>query len=150
MRTFVWQGIDEPRMEIVRMESLDRAHGTMVGLVYELRWELDGSELIVDTGAGPVRHTLDGADFFDLQHSAYFNSLPVLRDGLLSNAATARDYTMRFVTVPELGSELTAQRYDPRGNGVVAFSSGEYHADIEFDPDGFVVDYRDYIRRLRP
>ncbi|NUS44795.1 MAG: hypothetical protein HOQ24_14035 [Mycobacteriaceae bacterium] len=150
MRTFVWQGLDEPRMEIVRMESLDRARGTQIGLVYELRWELDGSELMVDVGAGWVRHALGDADFFDLQHSAYFNSLPVLRDRLLSSDATVRDYTMRFVTVPQLNSDRTSQRYHPRGDGVVGFSSGEYHADIEFDLDGFVVTYQDYIRRLHP
>ncbi|MFE6861061.1 putative glycolipid-binding domain-containing protein [Nocardia sp. NPDC057668] len=150
MRTFVWQGIDEPRMEIVRVESPDRARGTLIGLVYELRWELDGSELIVDIGAGPVRHTLGEADFFDLQHSAYFNSLPVLHDHLLSNAAPPRDYTMRFVSVPRLSSELTAQRYEPRGDDVVGFASGDYHAEIEFDRDGFVVTYQDYIRRLHP
>ncbi|WP_225726510.1 MULTISPECIES: putative glycolipid-binding domain-containing protein [unclassified Nocardia] len=149
MRTFVWQGIDEPRMEIVQVESLDRAHGTQIGLVYELRWELSGSELTVDIGAGPVQHRLDGADFFDLQHSAFFNSLPVIRDGLLSNVV-ARDYTMRYVSVPDLTSCLNPQRYDPRGNGVVGYVSGDYRAEIEFDRDGFVTTYRDYLRRLHP
>lgn len=150
MRTFVWQGIDEPRMEIVRMRSLDQASGTQVGLVYEMRWQLDGSELVVDAGTGPVRHSLGEADFFDLQHSAYFNSLPVLRDRLLADGAVVRDYTMRFVTVPSLDSSLTAQRYLPRGNGVVGFSSGDFAADITFDSDGFVEIYQDYLRRLHP
>jgi hypothetical protein len=45
------------------------------------------------------------ADFFDLQHSAFFNSLPVARDGLLNEGAAAREYTMRFVRVPELTAE---------------------------------------------
>ncbi|WP_327140488.1 putative glycolipid-binding domain-containing protein [Nocardia sp. NBC_01327] len=150
MRTFVWQGIDEPRMEIVQVESLDRARGTQIGLVYELRWQLDGSELIVDIGDGPVRHSLEGADFFDVQHAVFFNSLPVLRDGLLLPDATPRDYTMRYVDVPQLTSRLAAQRYQPRGKGVVGFSSGDYSADIEFDGDGFVTDYQDYVRRLHP
>ncbi|WP_147287842.1 hypothetical protein [Nocardia pseudobrasiliensis] len=60
MRTFVWEGIDERRMEIVRVESAERAHGTQIGLVYELRWWLEGSTLTVDAGDGPVRHELDG------------------------------------------------------------------------------------------
>ncbi|MEC3953289.1 putative glycolipid-binding domain-containing protein [Nocardia sp. CDC153] len=149
MRTFVWQGIDEPRMEIVRVESLARAHGTMVGVAYELHWELIGAELSVDVGEGPRRIALAGADFFDLQHSAFFNSLPVLRDGLLTSTAP-RDYTMRYVSVPDLTDALTAQQYRPRGAGVIEFISGDYRADMEFDGDGFVTEYRDYLRRVHP
>ncbi|MCM6773861.1 putative glycolipid-binding domain-containing protein [Nocardia sp. CDC159] len=149
MRTFVWEGVDEPRMEIVHADGMDRAHGTQLGLVYELRWWLDGSALTVDAGAGPVRHELDGADFFDLQHSAFFNSLPVLRDGLLSTTQT-RDYTMRFVTVPGTTAYLAPQRYEAGGDGTVRFISGDYRARIEFDRDGFVVLYEDYLRRLHP
>nr|WP_051162151.1 putative glycolipid-binding domain-containing protein [Nocardia transvalensis] len=137
-------------MEIVRVESLDRASGTQIGLVYQLRWQLDGSELTVDTGGGPVRHRLDGADYFDLQHSAFFNSLPVVRDGLLDAGAASRDYTMRFVSVPDLSATLTTQRYEPRGGRTVQFSSGDYRADIDFDEDGYVVLYEDYLQRLQP
>ncbi|WP_187687646.1 putative glycolipid-binding domain-containing protein [Nocardia wallacei] len=150
MRTFVWQGIDEPRMEIVRVESLDRADGTQIGLAYELRWRLDGPELTVDLGDGPVRHLLDGADYFDLQHSAYFNSLPAVCDDLLGAASAPRDYTMRFVAVPDLTATLTPQRYEPRGGGTVRFVSGDYRADIDFDDDGFVLLYEDYLRRVYP
>ncbi|MBF6329325.1 putative glycolipid-binding domain-containing protein [Nocardia transvalensis] len=150
MQTFVWEGIDEPRMEIVHVDSLDRAHGTQLGMVYELRWWLDGSELTVDGGDGPVRHGLDGADFFDLQHSAFFNSLPVLRDGLLATAGPPRDYTMRFVTVPALTAAPVRQRYQPNGDRTVRFSTGDYQARIDFDRDGFVVLYHDYLRRLHP
>jgi len=32
-------------MEIVRVGSLDRAHGTQIGIAYELRWKLDGAAL---------------------------------------------------------------------------------------------------------
>jgi uncharacterized protein len=28
IRTLLWRGLDAPRMEIVHVESLDRAHGT--------------------------------------------------------------------------------------------------------------------------
>ena len=45
IRTLLWRGLDEPRMEIVRVESLDRAHGTQIGIAYELRWRLDGAVL---------------------------------------------------------------------------------------------------------
>jgi hypothetical protein len=52
IRTLLWRGLDAPRMEIVRMESLDRARGTQIGIAYELRWKLDGAvlELILDGG----------------------------------------------------------------------------------------------------
>ncbi|MBF6173796.1 putative glycolipid-binding domain-containing protein [Nocardia blacklockiae] len=150
MRTFVWQGIDEPRMEIVHVESLDRARGTQIGVAYELRWQLAGSELTVDAGAGPVRHRLDGADYFDLQHSAFFNSLPVVRDELLNGTPAPRDYTMRFVSVPDTAATLTAQRYEPRGGHRVGFVSGDYRAEIDFDDAGFVLLYHDYLRRLHP
>ncbi|MFI5783632.1 putative glycolipid-binding domain-containing protein [Nocardia sp. NPDC051570] len=149
MRTFVWEGIDEPRMEIVHVDGVGRARGAQIGLVYELRWWLEGSELTVDVGDGAVRHELDGADFFDLQHSAYFNSLPVLRDGLLRTRET-RDYTMRFVTVPGTTARLAPQRYRADGDGTVHFSTGDYQARIDFDHEGFVVLYHDYLRRLHP
>ena len=84
IRTLLWRGLDAPRMEIVRVESLDRAHGTQIGIAYELRWKLDGAvlELTMDGGPG-IRVELGEAEFFDLHHSAFFNSLPVARDGLL-------------------------------------------------------------------
>ncbi|QIS20194.1 putative glycolipid-binding domain-containing protein [Nocardia terpenica] len=150
MRTLVFEGVDAPRMEIVHVRSPQRARGTQLGLVYELRWDLDGTTLTVDAGAGPVRHHLGGADFFDLEHSAFFNSLPVLRDGLLTDGATAREYTMRFVAVPSLTATLMRQRYTPRGGRTVEYRAGDYVSDIDFDADGVVVDYHGYLRRLRP
>ena len=149
IRTLLWRGLDAPRMEIVHVESLDRAHGTQIGIAYELRWKLDGPvlELTLDGGAG-IRVELGDADFFDLGHSAFFNSLPVARDRLLSQGATARDYTMRFVRVPELTTEPAWQRYEPLGNRVVRYRSSGYQADITFDADGFVALYQDYLERV--
>src|ERR1700726_3388173 len=96
-RTLLWRGLDEPRMEIVYVESLDRAHGTQIGVTYELRWQLDGQVLDLQVAGGPAaRVELGDADFFDLAHSAFFNSLPVTRDRLL-DGGPAREYTMRFV-----------------------------------------------------
>jgi hypothetical protein len=136
-------------MEIVRVESLDRAHGTQIGIAYELRWKLDGPvlELTLDDSPG-IRVELGGADFFDLGHSAFFNSLPVARDRLLGQGAAARDYTMRFVRVPELTAEPAWQRYEPLGNRVVRYRSSGYQADITFDTDGFVTLYQDYLERV--
>ena len=149
IRTLLWRGLDEPRMEIVRVESLDRAQGTQIGVAYELHWKLDGAvlELTMD-GRPAVRLELGGADFFDLHHSAFFNSLPVARDGLLKEGAAAREYTMLFVRVPELIAEPAWQRYEPVGNRVVRYRSSGYQADVTFDADGFVALYQDYLERV--
>src|ERR1700736_3228379 len=122
-RTLLWRGLDEPRMEIAYVESLDRAHGTQIGVSYELRWQLDGPLLGLEMPGGPAATVeLGDADYFDLQHSAFFNSLPVARDGLL-DGGPAREYTMRFVRVPELTAECSRQRYEPLGNRAVRYRS---------------------------
>jgi uncharacterized protein len=148
-RTMLWRGLDAPRMEIVHVDSLDRARGTQIGVAYELRWQLDGPVLDLMMDDGPaMRVELGDADFFDLHHSAFFNSLPVARDRLLTDGAVAREYTMRFVRVPELTAEPYWQRYEPLGNRVVRYNSSGYQADITFDADGFVTLYQDYLERI--
>ena len=148
-RTMLWRGLDAPRMEIVHVESLDRARGTQIGVAYELRWQLDGPVLDLMMDDGPLtRVELGDADFFDLHHSAFFNSLPVVRGGLLTEGAAAREYTMRFVRVPELTAQPAWQRYEPLGNRVVRYHSSGYQADITFDADGFVTLYQDYLERV--
>jgi uncharacterized protein len=147
-RTLLWRGLDEPRMEIVYVESLERARGTQIGVTYELRWRLDGPVLDLQIVGGAVATVeLGDADFFDLGHSAFFNSLPVVRDGLL-NGGPARDYTMRFVRVPELSVERSPQRYEPLGNRRVRYRSAGYEGDISFDDEGFVILYQDYLERV--
>ena len=148
MRTLVWRGLDEPRMEIAHVESLDTACGTQIGLAYELRWQLGGDLLRLALVGGPsVQLELGDADFFDVHNSAFFNSLPVMRDGLLE-AGPAREYTMRFVRLPELTAEPLRQRYEPRGDRVVHYESPGFEADIEFDADGFVTLYHGYLERI--
>ena len=147
-RTMLWRGLDEPRMEIVYADSLGQARGTQLGISYELHWHLDGPVLELEVVGGPsARVELGDADFFDLQHSAFFNSLPAVRDGLL-DGGPARDYTMRFVRVPELAAEPYPQRYTPLGNRVVHYSSAGFEADISYDEDGYVQLYQDYLERI--
>ena len=147
-RTLLWRGLDAPRMEIVHAERLDRAYGTQIGVAYELRWRLEGPVLDLQLDDGPaVRVELGDADFFDLNHSAFFNSLPVARDRLLE-PGPAREYTMRFVRVPELTAERAWQRYEPLGNRTVRYRSAGFEADISFDADGFVTVYQDYLERV--
>jgi hypothetical protein len=40
MRTLLWRRLDEPGMEIARIESFSRAEGTQIGRTYEARWSL--------------------------------------------------------------------------------------------------------------
>jgi hypothetical protein len=148
MRTLVWRGLDEPRMEVAHVESWKRAHGTQIGAGYELRWELVEDRLRVElVGEGERDFELGETDFFDIQHSPFFNSLPVVRDGLL-DGGEPRDYVMTFVTFPPLDARHSEQRYTPLGERRLRYSSGDFAADIEFDPDGFVVLYEDYLERI--
>jgi hypothetical protein len=148
VRTLVWRRLDEPGMEIARVESFARAEGTQIGATYEARWRLDGDRLDVQV-VGTDRRTVElgDADLFDLFASPFFNSLPVMRDGLLDHGP-ARDYVMRFVTLPELDVVRSQQRYEPRGGRVVRYSSGSFAADIAFDPDGFVTSYEGFLERI--
>jgi uncharacterized protein len=151
VHTVVWQGTDEPRMEIARVELVEgglRASGTQLGVAYELRYELDGEQLDLDVaGERAAEVALDGCDFFDLGFSPLFNSLPVLRDGLLEGGP-ARDYVMRWVSVPDLALHESQQRYEPLGERVVRYRSGTFVADLTFDEDGLVTHYPGLAERL--
>ena len=147
-RTLVWRGIDEPRMEIARAELDDgelSANGTMIGAGYELRYELEPGRLqarVVD--GAEVDVGLNGTDYFDLNFSPLFNTLPLL-DGL----EQATDFVMSFVVVPSLEVVRSEQRYEPLGDRLVRYSSGDFMAEIEFDADGFVTRYQHLAERVR-
>jgi uncharacterized protein len=147
-RTLVWRRLDAPGMEITHVESLERAAGTQIGVSYELRWLLVGRRLELEVVGGPsTTLKLEDADFFDVLASPFFNSLPVVRDGLL-DGGPARTYTMRFVQVPSLEVVPSEQRYEPLGGRTVRYSSGTFAANIEFDDDGFVSAYEGFLERV--
>ena len=147
-RTLVWRRLDEPGMEVAHVESLERAFGTQIGVAYELRWRLDARRLELEVvGGSRATVELEDADFFDVFASPFFNSLPVMRDGLLAGGS-ARDYIMRFVRVPSLEVVPSDQRYEPLGDRVVRYSSGSFAANIEFDADGFVTLYEGFLERV--
>ena len=137
-------------MEVAHVELRDgdlSAQGTQLGQTYELRYRLEPGRLALDlVGDRSLDLELDGADFFDLGWSPLFNSLPVLRDGLL-DGGPARAYVMYWVDVPSLEVTRSEQRYEPLGANVVGFRSGSFSAEIRFDADGFVVDYPGIARR---
>jgi hypothetical protein len=138
-------------MEIAHVELTGdglRARGTQIGATYELRYELEAEVMRAGVvGGGRLVLELEDADFFDLAYSPVFNSLPVLRDGL-HRGGQSRDYVMRWVDVPSLEVSRSEQRYEPRGDGVVRYSSGSFTADIAFDADGLVVEYPGLARRV--
>jgi hypothetical protein len=100
----VWRRLDKPGMEVAHVRSLSSANGAQIGRSYGLRCRLEDVRLEVELrGERRSSFGLDGADFFDVFASPFFNSLPVMRDGLLE-AGPARDYVMEFVRVPEAHS----------------------------------------------
>jgi hypothetical protein len=151
LRTIVWAGLDEPRMEICRVE-LDgetlRAEGTQIGVAYELRYQLDNGVLDLEAVGGGSRRVQPGdADFVDLGFSPLTNTLPIVRDGLHRGGAP-RDYVMALVDVPSLEVSMSDQRYEPLGPNAVRFRSGDFTADLELDDEGFVVRYPGLAERL--
>lgn len=142
--TLAWIGDGAPRMEVAHVEregALITASGTQLGATYELRYRLEPRGLSLEVvGERSLELELGGADFFDLGFSPLFNTLPVIRDGLLV-AGARRDYTMRWVDVPSLEVSVSEQRYEPLGQGRVRFSAGSFTADIEFDEYGYVIAY---------
>lgn len=137
-------------MEVAHAERRGRelvAVGTQLGAIYELRYRLEPALLCLErVGHRSVEVPLGGADFFDLGWSPLFNSLPVIRDRLLE-PGPPRDYIMQWVDVPSLEVIESEQRYEPLGNGLIRFRSGNFTAVIQFDENGFVVDYPGVARR---
>jgi hypothetical protein len=155
---YVWAGPPGTfRVEIAhverRAESL-RARGTQIAIdddAYELRYEVDEERLFAEiVGHKALEIGLDDTDFFDLAFSPLFNSFPVIRYEM-HRGGTPQDFVMTWVSVPDLGVSRSEQRYDPlAGEGLVRFSTGSFKADIEFDREGFVVDYPELAERVFP
>src|SRR5262245_29115856 len=148
-----WIGDGALRMEVARVERRGSelvGEGMQVGAGYGLRYRLEPGRLTVQLLGEPDRVIdLGDADFFDLAWSPLFNSLPVLRDGLLE-AGPDRTYRMRWVDVPSLEAHLSEQRYHPHGGGTITFQAGDFTAQIQFDEDGFVHTYPGLALRISP
>jgi hypothetical protein len=131
-------------MEVAHVHRHGRnltAVGTQLGAVYELHYHLEPSALSLElVGERSLKVELGHADFFDLGWSPLFNSLPVIRDGLLE-PGPPRDYVMRWVDVPSLEISISEQRYEPLGVGLVRFQANTFTAEIQFDEAGLVVRY---------
>jgi hypothetical protein len=78
----------------------------------------------------------------DLGGSPLFNTLPVRRLGLLGAApGTEHRLTVAWVLVPSLEVLAAEQVYTALGDGRVRYRSGTFTADLDVDPDGYVVHY---------
>lgn len=87
----------------------------------------------------------------DLGGSPLFNTLPVRRLGLSrAPADQARRVTVAWVLVPSLAVVPAEQVYTPLGPGRVRFASDTFTADLDVDPDGFVVRYPGLAERVDP
>ena len=139
-------------MEVARVERRGSelvADGTQLGALYALNYRLEPGLLTLQLlGEQPRMIELGDADFFDLGWSPLFNSLPVLRDGLLDDGPE-RTYRMRWVDVPSLQEQWSEQHYQPFGDGKVGFRAGDFTTLIDFDDDGFVRNYPNLARRIQ-
>jgi uncharacterized protein len=165
VKTLVWAGADDPRFEVAFLDPSGggfRARGTQLGTTYRLTYEVETDASFVTQRFAAECETAQESRSIDLRRgielteeildvdlafSPIFNSLPVLRDGLL-DGGRARTYTMAFVDVPELTVSASKQEYTPLEQGVVRYRSGAFVADIVFDSEGLVVDYPQLARRV--
>jgi len=116
-----------------------------------------GEETTVEGAALPPPtgglESLEASSFdCDLGLSPLTNTMPVLRQGLLDGGGPV-DFTMAWVSVPDLAVRPSLQRYTAiRVDGdrhIVRYEDEDgFMADIVFDPDGLVLDYPSLARRF--
>ena len=91
----------------------------------------------------------------DLAWSPLTNSMPVLRHGLLQGGGPV-DFTMAWVSVPDLSVHVSAQRYAfvrRRGDlSIVRYESAsrDFKADLVLDQAGLVISYPGIGRAVPP
>jgi hypothetical protein len=132
-----------------RQIELDRRHPQ----AWRARVEQTGHVDLPDAG-GELGELTDVVDP-DLGLSPLFNTMPVLRHGLLRGGTA--EFVMVWISVPDLSLHRSPQRYthlkDRGDEHVVRFeATGEgasFVADIVFDADGLVVDYPGIASRIR-
>jgi hypothetical protein len=118
-----------------RTRSLDLRHDGRGG------WTADGERL----------PGFEDAVDCDLGLCPLTNTMPVLRHGLHRGPGERR-FLMAWVSVPGLTVRPSRQTYTylgPTGAGArVRFASGTFRSDVEFDEDGYVLDYPGLATRL--
>ncbi|OUD03761.1 putative glycolipid-binding domain-containing protein [Streptomyces swartbergensis] len=99
------------------------------------------------TADGEWLPDVDGALDCDLGLCPLTNTMPVLRHGLLQ-APGERELLMAWVSVPDLTVRPSRQTYTHLGHGRVRYASGDFRSDLEFDEEGYVVEYPSLATRL--
>ncbi|GAA1587435.1 putative glycolipid-binding domain-containing protein [Actinoplanes couchii] len=126
------------------------------------RWRVTGSEqgdldaALVEAGHARAGQPgcadpdlLYGAFDVDLAGSALFTALPIRRLGLRgAEPGVSHRISVALVLVPSLEVVQGDQIYTPLGGDRVRFASETFSADLEYDADGFVVDYPGLARRV--
>lgn len=115
----------------------------------------EGDPGLPPPGGDPAE--LRGALDIDIEGSPLTNTMPVLRHGLhrgLDPYGRTLDFTMVYVTVPQLTTRLVPQHYTPldrnRGETAVRYASGSFVAEVTFDSNGFVLNYPGVGHRMEP
>ena len=173
MTLVLWRGLEEwlaEAAEVVLHDDRLEACGTQLGaepypyrVDYELRtgprWVTErlrlrsgGRSLDLRrssdgdwTADGEARPDLEEALDCDLQNSPLTNTMPILR-----RPDEAADYTMAWVSLPDLGVHVSRQRYEPLGRGRVRYVSldSDFTAELEYDEDGLVTMYPRLAQRV--
>ncbi|PSK63402.1 hypothetical protein B0E53_04683 [Micromonospora sp. MH33] len=87
----------------------------------------------------------------DLGGSPLTNTLPVRRLNLARGPADqARTITAAWVLLPSLAVLPAEQAYTSLGPGRVRYASDSFTADLDVDPEGFVVRYPGLAERIDP
>ena len=170
-----WNGTDEWRAEVCEVALTDgglAATGAQLGAApkpYRAAYELEARgnwvtrRLRVEVGGVgslELRHDgkgtwagvenaaeLEGALDCDLAFSPLTNTMPIRRHRLHEQPG-AVDFTMAWVSLPDLEVHRSQQRYEHLEPGKVRYSSGDFTADLEVDAAGLVRVYPGLARRV--
>jgi hypothetical protein len=179
-RLAIWRGVEEWRAEAARIElGADRlsASGTQIAddpKPYRLDYDLETGDdyvtrsLRIEAQGTDWRRSLDlrrdgggwsidaaglsAAIDCDLGFSPLTNAMPILRHSLHREPGSV-EFTMAWVSVPELTVHAARQRYTHIRPGLVRFESldGEFEgftADLALDDDGLILLYPGLAERV--
>jgi len=172
-----WPGMEHveirERPDAVEVDGLVVAHvdGEVLRLAYRIRCDADwttrrlevarhgvAASIVVESdgngrwtdGAGTELPELAGCVDVDIAVTPFTNALPVRR--LPWQPGQARGLSMVYVAVPEMTVRPARQRYtclEADGAGwVFRYESGTFRRDLRMEPDGLVVDYPGFWRRI--
>jgi uncharacterized protein len=171
MATILWQDVETGALDRCRMDAgpeglrlagtvLTAEHGTPLDVQYLVEAGPDGLtrrvELALDGGAtrrvlladgaggwswegGPELAEVAGALDVDLTVTPATNTLPIRRLGL--EVGQAADLRMAWVQFPGLEVIASAQRYERLAPDRWHFSTDDFSAELQVDPEGLVLDY---------